>query len=109
MSAEDDGGVDLGSTFQWFGDARRDRRLGCARARCGDRHVADDELQALRSLGFTADLLGGSSSHRADIDVANEQLLDERLRMRENLSSRSEDDAVPVEDELVLPAHSAHP
>src|SRR5258705_403496 len=44
-----------------------------------------------------------------EVDVADEQLLGERRRVREHLSTRPKDDAVAVEDQLVLAAYSVHP
>ncbi len=70
-----------------------------------DRDLGHLELQPLGALGLVANLLERAvERHRPSVDVAQQQLLFKGRGVREDLAAGPEDDAVAVEDQLVLAA-----
>src|SRR5207302_2469255 len=67
------------------------------------------ELEARGALGLVPDLLQRAmEGNTAHVDVVDQEILAERLAVSDHVAARVEDDAVAVEDKLVLPADGVH-
>jgi hypothetical protein len=74
-----------------------------------DDDLRDLELEALRRLRLAPKVFGRPADGPFDVDVVYEKLLDERPRPGDDVALGIDDDAVAVEDKLVLAAYGVDP
>ena len=109
VRGQDDCRIDLRGPRQGCGEPVHDRRFRPGPAWARNLQLTHLQLEALGALGLVPEPLRRDVDRLLGVDVAQKEVLDQRLRVGDRVAARVEDDAVAVEDQLVLPPDGVHP